>query len=357
MRVEDLDTPAAIVELDIMQDNIQRMHKHLKEHGLRIRPHIKTHKIPAIAHMQLKAGAKGINCQKLGEAEVMVNAGIKDILITYNIVGKQKLDRLIRLTKQATVVVVIDSGYVAQGISEAAVDGGSSVGLLVELDVGGRRTGVQTPEAALELAKKIVQLPGVDFKGLMAYKGGMPDPNYIDYASAFTKEALRLLAEAGIPAEEVSCAGTVYAWGDRHVYGATEWRPGLYVYNDLAKVAAGVATLEQCAMRVITTVVARPTSTRVVIDAGSKILSIYGPPTVQSFGYVVEYPEAFIYSLSEEHGKIEMSVCSKRPKIGERLTIIPNWVNAVTNLVDEVYGVRDGRVEAIWPVLARGKVR
>jgi len=169
MHIYDLDTPAVVIDLDVLERNIQNMASHCADLGIALRPHTKTHKIPEIAKMQLAAGSQGIVCQKLGEAEVMARAGIDDILIAYNIVGKPKLRRLINLAQWKTVLVTVDSEDVAAGISQQAQIDATDVGVLIELDTGGKRTGVQSPEAALELGRLVMDLPGLSLKGIMTY--------------------------------------------------------------------------------------------------------------------------------------------------------------------------------------------
>jgi D-serine deaminase-like pyridoxal phosphate-dependent protein len=337
-----------------MESNIQRAQAYFDQHGIAMRPHIKTHKIPAIGHRQLDAGAKGITCQKLGEAEVFVAAGFKDILIPYNIMGEQKLERLCRLAKQATMTVCVDSAHTARGIAAAAHREGVEIGLEIECDTGGRRAGVQTPEQAAELARLIASLPGVRFRGWMTYPTGRE-------AAAFFDEASRLIAPAGLTAEVRSGGGTPGMWRAHEALPTVnEHRPGTYIYNDRNCVAAGAATWEHCAMRVHLTVVSRPTNDRAMLDGGSKTLT-NDPvrPEMKGYGRIVEYPDAVLYQQSEEHGHVDLSACppDHRPEIGERVTVIPNHACATTNLHDEVVGIRQGKVEVIWPVLARGKVR
>ena len=359
MRLEDLETPAVLIDLDILERNIQKMQAHLTDHGIRCRPHVKTHKIPAIAHMQVAAGAVGITCQKLSEAEVMVNAGLRDIVVPYNIVGKVKLDRLMRLVRQATMAVTADSEVTLRGLADAAGAEGHTLSVLVECDTGEKRASVQSPEEAISLAELVESLPAVRFKGLLTFKGGGPDVDFVRGTGTFFKEALNGLSRKGIPVETVSAGGTVYAntaWPDNPPHGVTECRPGVYAYQDCVKVAFGVATYDDCAMRISATVVSRPTTDRAVLDAGSKTLTNDGFQWAQGFGHILEYPKAEIPWLSEEHGIVDLSGSERRPLIGERITVIPNYCNAVTNVCDVVYGVRGDTVETVWPVAARGAV-
>jgi D-serine deaminase-like pyridoxal phosphate-dependent protein len=349
MRANDLETPVPVVDLDRLEANIARLQAYLDEHDLANRPHIKTHKIPAIAHMQLQAGAAGITCQKISEAEVMADAGLTDILIPYNIVGAAKLQRLTELARRATVSVTADSDVTARGLSDAARAAGLTLTVLVECDTGAQRCGVQSPDQAAALARLIAGLPGLRFGGLMTY----PTSDVLD---DFVRAVRALLREDRIQIPCVSGGGTACMWQAHTHPELTEHRAGMYVYGDRITLRSGAVTLETSALRVHTTVVSRPTPDRVILDAGSKSLSLE-PHGLDGFGYICEYPEARLYALSEEHGHADFSACARRPEIGERLTVIPNHCCTVSNLFDAVVGARAGEVEVTWPVTARGTVR
>jgi D-serine deaminase-like pyridoxal phosphate-dependent protein len=320
--------------------------------GVGNRPHIKTHKIPAIAKMQKAAGAIGITCQKIGEAEVMADAGIADILITYNIVGRQKLERLAALARRTQLTIVFDSREAAEGVSAALAAAGLGAGAMVECDTGAGRCGVQSPSDAADLAAEVSQLPALGFRGLMTYAPkGTAAPT-----SAWLAEAVAACERKGLSVEIVSTGGTPDLYRAREVAAATEHRPGTYIYSDRYMVAHGVGTLEDCALRIVTTVVSRPTAARAILDAGSKTLSS-DPMGLEGYGQVLEYPKSTLPGLSEEHGHLDVAACNARPAIGERVTIIPNHACAVSNLHDVVYGVRDNRVERAFAVAARGKVQ
>lgn len=347
MHIDNLDTPALVIDLDVMIRNIQRLQDHLDAHQIGNRPHIKTHKIPAIAHMQLDAGAVGITCQKLGEAEVMADAGITDILITYNIIGRQKLERLVRLAKRADLKVTVDSPIVAQGISEAVTKGNTSVGILVELGSDLRRTGVPAPDALVELATQVDRLPGLNLRGLMIFPSGPANSGHI-------ANAVQQLQSAGLSTEIVSGGSTPTAFKAHQVPEVTEHRAGTYVYNDTMMIDRGAATLDDCALTVLSTVVSRPTVDRAIIDGGSKTFSSdAGLP----MGHVLNYPDAEIYDMNEEHGYVDVSRCAPKPNIGDRLRVVPNHACGTTNMHDIVYGVRDNHVDVIWDIQARGKLR
>jgi D-serine deaminase-like pyridoxal phosphate-dependent protein len=351
-RVEELETPVVTILLDRLEENIRRVQQRIAGHGLANRPHIKTHKIPEIAKLQLAAGAVGITCQKLGEVETFVAAGLADdILLTYNIVGPAKTERLMALARKVRqLTVVADSEIVVRGLSEAAVSRGTDIRLLVECDTGFGRNGVQRPEDALELARLAGRLPGVAFRGLMVF------PNTAPNTGAFMRRSVELFAAAGIPLPVVSGGGTPALRALAEFPMMTEHRAGTYVYNDVMMVQSGVADWGDCAMHIRATVVSRPTADRAVIDSGSKILTS-DQYYVKNYGRIVEYPGAVIPSLSEEHAIVDLSACAERPSVGDVVNVIPNHCCAVSNMVDEVCGIRDGRVEVVWPVAARGKVR
>ncbi len=347
MRRDDLDTPALIVDLDIMEDNIRRLQAYCDEHGIRLRPHIKTHKTPAIAHMQARAGAQGIACQKLGEAEVFAAAGFDDILIPYNIVGRTKLERLARLMHQCHLIVAADSMTTVRGLAQAAAEAGRPLDVIIELEGEIGRAGVHTPEEAIELARAIEDAPELRYRGVMTYPS---TPESAPRLRAF----LDALAAAGLPAETVSGGGTGAAYHSHEIPELTEIRVGTYVYNDWNTVKHGWCTPEQCAQKVICTVVSRPTPDRAIIDGGSKTFSSDGGLPM---GRIEEYPDAAIYRMNEEHGYVDISRCRRKPEVGERVTVIPNHACPVSNLFDVIYGVRGDQVEAIWPILARGKLQ
>ena len=328
------------------------MQGYCDEHSLAFRPHIKTHKLPAIAHMQLRAGAVGITCQKLGEAEVMEAAGVRDILLTFPLVGAAKAERLAALAGEATISVVGDSDVVARGLSPALAGAGVEVGFLVEVDTGFARTGVQTPQAAAELAALVDSLPGLRFDGLMTYPT-------LPGTGPMLRAAIDEIEARGLEVGTVSGGGTPTFFTNHEVPEITEVRAGTYVYGDRSCIANGSVPLEDCALRIRATVVSRPTAERGILDSGSKTLT--NDPAEETagggHGLIVEYPEARVYALSEEHGHVDFSGCARRPEVGEVVTIVPNHACGCTNLHDEVAVHRSGRMVGFWPVAARGKLR
>lgn len=347
-----LSTPVAVIDETVLAGNIARVQSYMNEHGLKFRPHIKTHKITAIAAAQMKAGAVGINCQKVTEAEVFAKAGFEDILITYNMIGSQKLDRLSALNDLiSALAVVADNNVTVDGLS-AHFSKLKPLTVLVECDTGGGRCGVQTPEQAALLGERIANSTGLVFGGLMTY----PKADSAVAVEAFLSEAIALLAARGIDCPVVTNGGTPSLFDAHLVPSATEHRAGTYVYNDRSMIRAGHCDVTQCAMHVLVTVVSRPTADRAIIDAGSKGLTsdLLG---FSDFGLIVDYPEARIVGLSEEHGTVDLSNCSgPRPEIGDVLRVIPNHTCVVSNLQDEMVFHRDGVITRVEAVAARGLV-
>lgn len=350
MYIDQLETPVAVVDLDKLEANISRLQAYLDQHQIANRPHIKTHKIPEIAHMQIRAGAVGITCQKLGEAEVMAQAGIRDIFLPYNIVGASKLARLVHLARRVKLSVTADSEFTARGLSEATADAGLTLPVLVEFDSGAHRCGVGSPEAAAELARLIDRLPGLHFGGLMTYPtNAQTDP--------FVAETRALLDKSGLAIERVSGGGTPVMWQAHEHPEVTEHRAGMYIYGDRFTLANGAMQLDDCSLNVITTVVSRPTAERGILDGGSKTFSSDINSSIEGYGLILEYPEAKIYGFSEEHGHTNFSQCATQPKIGDRVTVIPNHCCVISNLFNEIVGVRGEQVEVVWPVAARGRIQ
>lgn len=351
MRIEELDTPALIVDLDALEDNLNRYQRYFDQHGIGLRPHIKTHKSVAIAHMQMRRGAIGITCQKIGEAEVMAAGGIdQDILIPFNIIGQQKLERLTALARRARITVAADSRYTVDGLSQAAAKAGVDIGVIVELDQG--RTGVPTAQAACELGQYIHAAPGLELRGIMI----MPAP---PSARPFIQETLAAFDQAGLPHPIVSGGSTPCAFTAHEIPELTEFRAGEYPVGGVKHLEGGTHTLAQCAGRVLATVVSRPDENRAIIDAGSKALSAatasYGGHSVM--GYIAEYPQVRLSGASEEHGQLDLHACEKKPVIGEQVQVVLAHPCPCFNEHDHIYALRKGLVEAVWSVDARGKIR
>lgn len=346
MTIHDLETPSVLIDLDRMERNIREMQARCDALGLAFRPHIKTHKIPDIARRQLEAGAVGIACQKVSEAEVFAQAGIHDIQIPYNILGARKTARLADLAHYNRVTVSADSDETIAGLSAAAAAKDMTIRVMVDLATDIERTGAPV-ERVLGLAQKIDADPHLHFAGLLVY------PSNATIRPAL-QEALGQLHRAGIGVDSVSGGGTGAALQAHEVPELTELRVGTYVFHDWTSVVKGWATLDDCAMRVRATVVSRPTDTRAILDSGSKTLS---SDTIDGgYGHIVEYPGARIYKLNEEHAYVDVSACDERPSIGEIVHVVPAHTCVVTNLHNQIYGARGENVEVVWPVAARGLV-
>lgn len=335
----DLDTPALYVDLDALERNIARMQAQCRAWGVGLRPHVKTHKIPEIARMQLAAGAIGITVAKVGEAEVLPG---DDVLIAYPLV-RAKLPRLRELAKTRRVKVAVDSVPVARDLEAIAT--------LVEVDVGVGRCGAQSPEQAVEIAQACR-----DFQGIFYW------PSWLDEAgfrAACVKidAVLAALAAAGLEARIVSGGSTPGAAKTPLIPRTTEIRPGTYVFYDASSLAGKHCTEADCALRVLTTVVSTAVPGQCVIDAGSKTLSSDATVGVGTFGHFVGRPWT-LRKLNEEHGYVENNQGGGGPaRVGEKVWLVPSHVCVTINLHDEIWYGRGGRVEGTWRVAARGKVR
>lgn len=330
--INSIHTPAFVVKEAVALRNINSFQAHCDTAGLALRPHIKTHKSIKFAKAQLAAGALGITCQKISEAEAMLADGIDDILITYNILGTAKLQRLRALSDRlAALGVVADNAVVIEGLSKAFDGTPRPLSVLVECDTGAGRCGVQTPEAAVALAETITNLPGVIFAGLMTY----PPVGGAKAAATFMRTTKTLLDEKAIDCPVVSSGGSPDMWTAATDDVVTEYRIGTYIYNDRSLVERGTCTWDDCAGQVLATVVSTPVPGRAIIDAGSKVLTsdLLGFP---DYGHVLGRPDARIVGLSEEHGTFEYDL-EKPFTIGDRLRIVPNHVCVVSNMFDKIW--------------------
>jgi D-serine deaminase-like pyridoxal phosphate-dependent protein len=365
MRVDQLDTPSLLFDLDVLEGNIRAMGSVAHEAKVRLRPHTKTHKSPEIARMQIGAGATGITVAKLGEAEVMVDAGIDDVLVAYPIVGESKLERLGALAERGRIRVSLDAVEVAEGVGRVGKDVGRDVPVLVDVDTGQHRMGRAAGEASARLALDIAGVAGVEVIGLSTHAGhAYHATDHRELRRIAEREALDVVETAdvcereGLRIREVSVGSTPTARIAAGVAGVTEIRPGTYVFNDVQQMRLGVATERDCAARVLATVVARPTSERFLIDAGTKSFSGDGGdgPPFPGRGVVAGRPELLLDFMNEEHG-VGHIVGDADLRIGDRLEVIPLHVCSAVNLFDVAYGVRDGVVDHEIAIAARGMVR
>ncbi|MFQ5795397.1 MAG: alanine racemase [Candidatus Bipolaricaulia bacterium] len=368
MEVHEIDTPVAVIDLDMMEQNIESMARFTREVGVDLRPHAKTHKVPEIAKLQIQAGARGITVQKLGEAEVMADAGLSDILISYQIVGKVKLDRLVALQRkfqeQGKLMTAVDSVEVTEPLSRAMQVAGLIHDVVIEVDTGLGRCGVRSGGPTVALASKIAGLAGLNLRGIMTHEGHVYWGQTHEEIRATALNAGRamvetaeLLREAGYAIDVVSVGSTPAALYTCTVAGISETRPGNYIFNDLTQVRAGTCTTADCALTVHATVISRPNRDQAVIDAGSKAMSSDARPANGSYGFVNDLPEATFVRASEEHGVLELNGNARTLQVGDRVEIISNHACGTVNMYDELIGVRDGSVEVVWPVAARGRMR
>jgi D-serine deaminase-like pyridoxal phosphate-dependent protein len=351
MRIADIDTPAVLIDLDVVDRNLARAQAMADAAGLKLRPHVKTHKLPRFARAQMALGATGITAQKLSEAEAMADGGITDIFLPYNILGPAKLARLRALHDRVTLSVTADSLTTVQGYAGAFTDPAHPLPVLIECDTGNGRCGVQNPSEAVALATAIAKSPGLTFAGLMIY----PKRGAVELTRAWLPPAIAALAAAGLPPAIISTGGTPDMARMAEIPQGTEHRPGTYIYNDRMQVGWGAATLDDCALTVLTTVVSRPTATRAILDAGSKALAADTGP-LPGHGHLTAYPQAIVTQLNEEHGIVDLTACPARPRIGDRVRVIPNHACVVTNLFDEVYLIRGDTVEEVARITSRGRL-
>jgi len=359
-----LDTPLIAVDLDLLEHNIAEMAALAASHGVSLRPHAKMHKSSHIARMQLAAGATGLTCAKLGEAEVLVEqGGVTDILIAYPIVGEIKIRRLLHLLDRARVIVAVDTHQAAAALSQAMSASDRTPDIYLEVNTGQDRAGARAGQEAVDLAVAISLLPGLRIAGVMTHEGhaGFSSPDEIATVAQNAGRALVDTAERirtqGIEVAQVSVGSTPASWFTPRVAGITEMRPGTYVFHDNNAFRHGRISPDRCAARVVSTVVSRPAPDRAIIDAGSKTLALDPSPSHPGHGYIVGHPGAPIARLSEEHGVVTLSPDERGFEVGDRVEIIPNHICPAVNLTDELTIVHDGHVVDRWPVAARGKVQ
>ncbi|MGQ9609877.1 MAG: alanine racemase [bacterium] len=367
MNKYELDTPVAIVDLDIMEKNINDMASFAKNIGVQLRPHIKTHKVPEIADLQLSAGASGITCAKLGEAEVMLDAiAVDNIFIANQLVGENKIQRLFKLLRNILInhlSVAVDSIDVARPISDMAVQKRTKVPVLIKIDVGLKRTGVPYGEPTVRLAKQLDKMPGLELVGIYTHEGhvyGSKNPEQLKEISLesgrMMVETADMLRKSGFNIQIVSVGSTPSAKITCTVPGITEIRPGTYVFNDYYQIRLGVAEEKDCAFSVLSTVISTPERGRAVIDAGTKSITSEKCSDFGVYGLIKNMPHVKLVRAYEEHGVLEIDTSKGSLKVGDKVEIIPNHVCPAVNLFDELIGIRKDLVETTWKVSARGKL-
>jgi D-serine deaminase-like pyridoxal phosphate-dependent protein len=355
-------TPALLVDETVVSHNLTKLAAYATRSGIAIRPHTKTHKSIELARRQIEAGAAGLTAAKVGEVEQMVQAS-GDILLAYPAVDAARCGRLAELAKSHTIHVAIDSNIAREALAVAARLAGSTIGILIDLDVGMHRTGLQSPHEAMELAQAVAKTASLRLDGLFCYPGHVWAPADQQKAplgkvAALLQETLDLWKRSGLKAEIVSGGSTPTAYQSHLIPQLTEIRPGTYIYNDMNTVAGGFCKLEDCAASIVCTVVSNAVPGKVVIDAGTKTLTSDRciPDPESGHGYVVQYPDAKITRLSEEHGELDVTACERRPAIGERVQVIPNHICPCVNLQDSAFlRTAEGELRSI-KIDARGKL-
>ena len=356
---EQLDTPALLVDLDVMERNIERMAQIIiREAGVRWRPHTKGIKTPAIAHMLIKAGASGITCAKLGEAEVMAGNGILNILIANQVVGDRKVARLVNLRQHADVIVAVDSVINVNALDQAARAKGVKLGVVIEVDTGMKRAGLEPGESTLFLAREIASCPGLCFEGLMTWESTalrIQDPEekqrVVQVALKRLTDTAQLCREAGIAVNIISCGGTGTFWLSAFAPGITEIQAGGGILGDV-NYRKNFGVKLPHALTVLSKVTSRPTPNRIIFDAGRKTMS-----AEMASPEPVGMPEVSKIRLSAEHGTIEMIAPHSEPKVGYKIELIPGYSDVTVALHDELYGIRNGVVETVFPLLGRGRLQ
>jgi len=356
LKTENIETPALLIDLNLMEKNLRTMKEWLAGKNLRLRSHFKTPKTPIIAWKEIEYGAMGVCAQKVGEAEVLVQAGIKDILITNQIVDPVKIERMINLQRYSKIQVIVDNPVNVKCLSETALKKNTKLGVFVEVDVGGKRCGVQPGKETVELVRQISKMQGVEFKGLQCYAGYL---QMAEHKIGFEKKMEEIkkvtervdttkveIEDAGFDVETVTGAGTgTHRYEYEHY---DEIQPGSYVLMDASYKPC--APWFDIALTLLATITSTPEPNRVVFDAGGKSISTdYGPPSLKDF------KNTKCTIPSDEHGMIHFNESENHFDIGEKIEIYPSHLDTTINLHDKFYAVRNREVEAVWPILARGK--
>jgi D-serine deaminase-like pyridoxal phosphate-dependent protein len=353
-----LDTPALLVDMDALDTNIARIAATCRANDVQWRPHVKGQKVPQLAHRQIAAGAIGVTCAKLGEAEVMADAGIRDILIANQIVGASKIDRLVTLAQRADVVVTVDDAGNLDAISAAAIARGVSPRVLIEVDIGMRRAGVPPGEDAVALALRAMECGGVRFAGFEGWEGhtaSMPDPSAkreaVTRAVSLLTDTAAMCRSRGVAVDIVSCGGTGTYEITSTLPGVTEIQAGGAIFGDVQ--CRDTFRLDLLpALTVLATVTSRPTPLRVICDAGKKSLS-----SDHALPQPVGIPNVRSLRLASEHTILELGEAIPSLRVGDMIEFVVGYADTTVHLHDEIHGVRNGRIEFVWQVAARGRSR
>jgi D-serine deaminase-like pyridoxal phosphate-dependent protein len=361
IHVDELSTPAVVVDLDVLEGNVARLAAAARTAGVRLRPHAKTHKCPDIGRLQLATGAVGLSLAKVSEAEVFARAGFDDLFVAYPTVGSDKARRLLALQERARLAVGVDSVAGAASLGAVFAAAGLRLDVRLKVDVGYHRVGV-APEDALGVARAVAALPGIELRGVFTHAGhayAAPTPEAVAEIARAEARTLAEVAAAlrtdGLAIDEVSVGSTPTARAALGAGGISECRPGNYVFHDATQVSLGTCALEDCALTVVATVVSVPGPGRAFVDAGSKTLSSDAlRPRPGGHGWILGR-RSRLASLSEEHGWVEVAE-GESFRVGERVRILPNHACVVANLHDRLHGARAGRIETVFEVAARGCV-
>lgn len=360
-----IDTPQLVVSEEILHRNIAEMAAFARSIKVNLRPHIKTHKSLEIARLQIAAGAIGISCAKVGEAEVMVNqGGIDDILLAYPIVGALKYQRIVSLMEKARIAVAVDSAEAIETIARAMIQHERTIDIYLEVNTGQNRSGVMWGDEAVSFAQQIEKHANLNLAGIMTHEGHVAFVD-VDQIAAEAKaagekmvETAEMIRKHGIDLPTVSVGSTPAARLTPTVAGITEMRPGTYVFNDNSLFRFGDQwSVDDCAARFVATVVSRTADDRCVIDAGAKTLALDPSKAHEGHGFIVGHPDVIITKLSEEHGVCQLPAGEEGFNVGDTVEVIPNHICPTVNLMDQMAVARDGKVIDYWNVAARGKVQ
>ena len=368
MHVKNLDTPSLLIDREIMLGNINHMQSFANKHNVNLRPHTKTHKMPALAKLQVQAGAKGIAVAKVGEAEVMAENGLTDIFIANEIVGEQKLNRIKKLAQTIDISFGVDSIEQIQMIERVFTDSNKPAQVLIEIEVGENRSGVIEEKDYIELVKYIMNCSHVNLKGIFSHDGHTYKAKDVEdcrvrynLAQGRTLHFARLAEELGCKLETISIGSTPpFMFGFEVMEGITELRVGTYILMDVSQGNA-IGTYSRCAASILTTVISKPTHERVIMDVGAKGLTMQtrneGICATTGLGYIKNSDGVFINHMYDEHAIIYNEKFRNEISIGEKVEVIPNHICPVSNLYDVAYLVSGDQVVEEIPILARGKLQ
>lgn len=361
----EIDTPTLVVSEEILHRNIAEMASYARSVGVSLRPHIKTHKCVEIARLQMAAGAVGVTCAKVGEAEVMINeAGIEDVLLAYPVIGEPKYRRIVELMEKARIAVALDSLDAAKSLSDAMARHDRSIDVYIEVNTGQNRSGVKSGDEAISFALDVARHRNLNLVGIMTHEGHVAFADLVEVAAQAKSAGKQMVATAegirehSIELPVVSVGSTPAARLTPSVPGITEARPGTYVFNDNSLFRFGDEWgVGDCAARFVATVVSRTAEDRCVLDTGAKSLALDPSKAHEGHGYIVGHPDVIITKLSEEHGVCQLPAGEDGFNVGDRVEVIPNHICPTVNLMDELAIVRDGQIVDHWTVAARGRVR